>query len=227
MPAEEAIMPNTSLIFSGGLAPNDATLNAARAIQNVDLVIAADSGLHAAQKLEMHVDFVIGDFDSVDASALARATSAHTQTIRHSADKDFTDLESALLFAADKKSERIVIVTAGGGRLDHQFGFVAAMFNPKLREIKVEALWHTSRLFALQGPATLDVTTQIGDTIALQSFSDKSAKISTTGLRWQLTDESLANFETRGVSNIATENQVSVSFESGQLLVIHQPKGTP
>ena len=227
MPAEEAIMPNTSLIFSGGLAPNDATLNAARAIQNVDLVIAADSGLHAAQKLEMHVDFVIGDFDSVDASALARATSAHTQTIRHSADKDFTDLESALLFAADKKSERIVIVTAGGGRLDHQFGFVAAMFNPKLREIKVEALWHTSRLFALQGPATLDVTTRIGDTIALQSFSDKSAKISTTGLRWQLTDESLANFETRGVSNIATENQVSVSFESGQLLVIHQPKGTP
>ena len=220
-------MPNTSLIFSGGLAPNDATLNAARAIQNVDLVIAADSGLHAAQKLEMHVDFVIGDFDSVDASALARATSAHTQTIRHSADKDFTDLESALLFAADKKSERIVIVTAGGGRLDHQFGFVAAMFNPKLREIKVEALWHTSRLFALQGPATLDVTTQIGDTIALQSFSNKSAKISTTGLRWQLTDESLANFETRGVSNIATENQVSVSFESGQLLVIHQPKGTP
>ncbi len=220
-------MPNTSLIFSGGLAPNDATLNAARAIQNVNLVIAADSGLHAAQKLEMHVDFVIGDFDSVDASALARATSAHTQTIRHSADKDFTDLESALLFAADKKSERIVIVTAGGGRLDHQFGFVAAMFNPKLREIKVEALWHTSRLFALQGPATLDVTTQIGDTIALQSFSDKSAKISTTGLRWQLTDESLANFETRGVSNIATENQVSVSFESGQLLVIHQPKGTP
>ena len=220
-------MPNTSLIFSGGLAPNDATLNAARAIQNVNLVIAADSGLHAAQKLEMHVDFVIGDFDSVDASALARATSAHTQTIRHSADKDFTDLESALLFAADKKSERIVIVTAGGGRLDHQFGFVAAMFNPKLREIKVEALWHTSRLFALQGPATLDVTTQIGDTIALQSFSDKSAKILATGLRWQLTDESLANFETRGVSNIATENQVSVSFESGQLLVIHQPKGTP
>ena len=218
-------MPNTSLIFSGGLAPNDATLNAARAIQNVNLVIAADSGLHAAQKLEMHVDFVIGDFDSVDASALARATSAHTQTICHSADKDFTDLESALLFAADKKTERIVIVTAGGGRLDHQFGFVAAMFNPKLREIKVEALWHTSRLFALQGPATLDVTTQIGDDIALQSFSDKSEKISTTGLRWQLTNESLANFETRGVSNMATANQVSISVELGQLLIIHQPKG--
>ena len=226
MPAEEAIMPNTSLIFSGGLTPNDATLDIARTIQNVDLVIAADSGLHTAQRLNMHVDFVVGDFDSVDASALARATSAHTQAIRHSADKDFTDLESALLLAVDKNSQHIIIVTAGGGRLDHQFGFVAAMFNPKLCNCKVEALWQSNRLFALQGPATCDFATQIGDTVALQSFSNKSEKISTSGLQWQLTNESLNNFETRGVSNIATKEQVSVSVELGQLLVIHQPKGT-
>jgi len=226
MPAEEAIMPNTSLIFSGGLTPNDATLEIVRTIQNVDLVIAADSGLHTAQKLNMHVDFVVGDFDSVDASALARATSAHTQAIRHSADKDFTDLESALLLAVDKNSQHIIIVTAGGGRLDHQFGFVAAMFNPKLRNCKVEALWQSNRLFALQGPANCDIATQVGDTVAIQSFSDKSEKISTTGLQWQLTNESLNNFETRGVSNIATKEQVSVSVELGQLLVIRQPKGT-
>ena len=226
MPAEEAIMPNTSLIFSGGLTPNDATLDIARTIQNVDLVIAADSGLHTAQKLNMRVDFVVGDFDSVDASALARATSAHTQAIRHSADKDFTDLESALLLAVDKNSQHIIIVTAGGGRLDHQFGFVAAMFNPKLCNCKVEALWQNNRLFALQGPATCDFATQVGDTVALQSFSNKSEKISTSGLQWKLTNESLNNFETRGVSNIATNEHVSVSVELGQLLVIHQPKGT-
>ncbi|MFM8663133.1 MAG: hypothetical protein ACKODI_04710 [Acidimicrobiaceae bacterium] len=50
--------------------------------------------------------------------------------------------------------------------------------------------------------------------------------MTTTGLQWQLIDESLNNFETRGVSNIATTEQVSVSVELGQLLVIHQPKGT-
>ena len=219
-------MHYTSLIFSGGLTPNDATLEIARTIQNVNLVIAADSGLHAAQKLNMHVDFVVGDFDSVDAFALARATSAHTQAIRHSADKDFTDLESALLLAVDKNSQHIIIVTAGGGRLDHQFGFIAAMFNPKLRNCKVEALWQNNLLFALQGPANCDIATHVGDTVAIQSFSDKSEKISTTGLQWQLTNESLNNFETRGVSNIATKEQVSVSVELGQLLVIHQPKGT-
>ena len=218
-------MVNTTLIFSGGLPPNDATLEATRAIQNVNLVIAADSGLHTAQKLDMHVDVVIGDFASVDATALARATSAHTQTIRHSADKDFTDLESALLFAADQKTERIVIITAGGGRLDHQFGVVSAMFNPKLHEINVEALWNDAHLFALQGSAACEFTVEIGDTIGLQSFSNKSEKIFTTGLRWQLNDATLTNFETRGVGNIAITEQVSVSVELGQLLVIHQPKG--
>jgi thiamine pyrophosphokinase len=131
-----------------------------------------------------------------------------------------------LLLAVDKNSQHIIIVTAGGGRLDHQFGFVAAMFNPKLRNCKVEALWHDNRLFALQGPATCGFATQVGDTVALQSFSNKSEKISTTGLQWQLTNESLNNFETRGVSNIAIKEQVSVSVELGQLLVIHQPKGT-
>jgi thiamine pyrophosphokinase len=225
MPARKAKMPNTSLIFSGGPTPSDVTLNIARAIQNVDLVIAADSGLHTAQKLNMHVDFVIGDFDSVDSSALARATSAHTQAIRHSTDKDFTDLESALLLAADKNSQHIVIVTAGGGRLDHQFGFVAAMFNPKLRNCRVEALWQNNRLFALQGPARCEIAAQVGDSIALQSFSNTAEKISTTGLKWQLNNESLNNFETRGVSNIAISEQVLVSVELGQLLVIQQPNG--
>ena len=43
MPAEEANMVNTSLIFAGGLAPNDATLKVVREIKNVNLVIAADS----------------------------------------------------------------------------------------------------------------------------------------------------------------------------------------
>jgi thiamine pyrophosphokinase len=60
----------------------------------------------------------------------------------------------------------------------------------------------------------------------LQSFSNKSEKVSTTGLQWQLTNDALNNFETRGVSNVATKEQVSISVGLGQLLVIHQPKGT-
>ena len=222
MPAEEATMFNTSLIFSGGPPPNDATLDIVRAITDVNLVIAADSGLHTAQKLNLKVDAVIGDLDSVSESALARATSEGTQIIRHNRDKDFTDLNLALLYAAEHESQKIVIVTAGGGRLDHQFGVVAAMFNPTLAKIDIEAIWHDSQLFALQGPKKLTFSTIIGDFVGLQSFSDTSKKITTTGLRWLLKGEQLTNHETRGVSNEATDLEVSISLESGQLLVTRQ-----
>ena len=66
-------MPKTFLIFAGGLALSDATVLAVRKIEQVELVIAADSGLHAAQKLGLMTDVVIGDMDSVDTNALAEA----------------------------------------------------------------------------------------------------------------------------------------------------------
>jgi thiamine pyrophosphokinase len=224
MPAEEAIMVNTSLIFAGGLAPSDSTLHAARKIEKVELVIAADSGLHTAQKLGLRIDVIIGDMDSVDANALAEAKSRGTKIIQHDRDKNFTDLHSALLFAAECGTKRIVVVTAGHGRLDHQLGVIAAMFDPLLRQIQVEAIWDNEEIFALQGPASCEFSAEVEDIVGLQAFSATAMGISTTGLRWQLLNEQLANHETRGVSNEATQTQVAISVLTGQLLVIHQKK---
>ena len=224
MPAEEAIMVNTSLIFAGGLAPSDLTLHAVNKIEQVELVFAADSGLHIAQKLGLHVDAIIGDMDSVDVNALAEAKSRGTKIIQHDRDKNFTDLHSALLYAAECGTKKIVVVTAGGGRLDHQLGVIAAMFDPLLRNTQVEAIWDNSEIFALQGPASCEFSAEVEDIVGLQAFSASAIGISTTGLRWQLHNEQLANHETRGVSNEATEKRISVSLVSGQLLVIHQMK---
>ena len=224
MPAEEAIMVNTSLIFAGGLAPSDLTLHAVNKIEQVELVFAADSGLHIAQKLGLHVDAIIGDMDSVDVNALAEAKSRGTKIIQHDRDKNFTDLHSALLYAAECGTKKIVVVTAGGGRLDHQLGVVAAMFDPQLRQTQVEAIWDNSEIFALQGPASCEFSAEVEDIVGLQAFSASAIGISTTGLRWQLHNEQLANHETRGVSNEATEKRITVSLVSGQLLVIHQMK---
>ena len=224
MPAEEAIMVNTSLIFAGGLAPSDSTLHAVNKIEQVELVFAADSGLHIAQKLGLHVDAIIGDMDSVDVNALAEAKSRGTKIIQHDRDKNFTDLHSALLYAAECGTKKIVVVTAGGGRLDHQLGVIAAMFDPLLRNTQVEAIWDNSEIFALQGPASCEFSAEVEDIVGLQAFSASAIGISTTGLRWQLHNEQLANHETRGVSNEATEKRISVSLVSGQLLVIHQMK---
>jgi thiamine pyrophosphokinase len=101
-------------------------------------------------------------------------------------------------------------------------GVLAAMFNPTLAKIDVEAIWNDSQLFALQGPKSLTFSANIGDLVGIQSFSDISKKITTTGLRWPLKGEQLTNHETRGVSNEANELKVSISLEAGQLLIARQ-----
>ena len=56
-------------------------------------VIAADSGLHLAEPLGLSVSTVVGDMDSVDATALAAVEALGTQVLRFSPDKDASDAE--------------------------------------------------------------------------------------------------------------------------------------
>ena len=220
-------MVKTALIFAGGIPPRETTLKSVRALADVQLVIAADSGLHTAQQLGMKVDVVIGDMDSVDSTALDMAKLAGAKIVLHHRDKNLTDTHAALLYAGEHAAERIVVVTAGGGRLDHQLGLVAAMFDPILKSSRVEALWDDSHLYALQGLTQCEWVAQHGDVVGLQAFGGYATGISTTGLRWQLNNETLMAHSTRGVSNEITATQVKITVETGQLLIIHQKKEQP
>ncbi len=86
------------------------------------LVIAADSGLHHAADLNIAVDIVIGDMDSVDPTALANAVNQGSRTETHPFNKDRTDLELAIDAALKSGARNLLIVGAHTGRLDHLLG---------------------------------------------------------------------------------------------------------
>src|SRR2546429_8303809 len=73
-------------------------------------VVAADSGLHLADILDLHVDRVVGDMDSADPAAVDAADRAGAAIERHPAEKDATDLELAVLAAERQGVDRVVIV---------------------------------------------------------------------------------------------------------------------
>ncbi len=90
-------MGRVALVFAGGDPP---PANAREGLGPVDLVIAADSGLHHALAFGADVDFVVGDLDSADPQAVNAAVAAGASVVRHPAAKDATDLELALRVAA-------------------------------------------------------------------------------------------------------------------------------
>jgi len=211
---------NTALIFAGGNAPLP---HLSKFLPQAQWRIAADSGLDHALALGVTPDVVVGDSDSVSNQALALAHSLDIEFISAPTDKDFTDTELALSHAVHLGAQKIVVVSAGGGRFDHAHGLLASLFHPEWAHIHIEAFIDTAHVFALHGPSSLHIEGKQNSLVALHAMNGIAHGISTEGLRWQLRNESLAPWVSRGVSNELTGTSGDISLQSGALLVV-QPE---
>jgi thiamine pyrophosphokinase len=113
-------------VFTGGLYP--APEQAAHIFSKAglpDYVIAADSGLYAAeayqQRYHFEINCITGDMDSLGSpDALSRYSNEIID--RHPRDKDDTDTELALRKAALRRgvdAGPVILIGGAGGRLDH------------------------------------------------------------------------------------------------------------
>jgi len=207
----------TAVVVLGGNPPTRAIKQHIPAHQ---LVIAADSGLHGAIDLGLRVNVVIGDMDSVDKAVLAAVEANGTTVTQLPRDKDSTDAELALLKAVEMGATKIVLITKGGGRLDHELGVFAVLQNPNLRHCTIQAMWDNSMLHLIHGPAAVTITGNLGSNVGLIAAGGTASGISTTGLKWTLANESLTPHSSRGISNQLTEETATISVQTGSLFVV-------
>jgi thiamine pyrophosphokinase len=188
-------------------------------------VIAADSGLHVASTLGLHVDHLVGDLDSTETSAVDAAVASGTTVDRHPAEKDATDLELAFDSALARGAQRLVLVDGGGDRLDHLLGNLLLLASAMLSGVAVEAFCGTARIAVARGgdPPTA-IAGPPGSFVSLLPIGGPARGIVTEGLRYPLNREELAPGTTRGVSNELVGHAASVRLTGGTLLVV-QPFG--
>ena len=208
---------STTIVVIGGDSPVSGVANV---LPPHDFVVAADSGLHGARALGLKVNAVVGDMDSVDEQLLADTQSAGAIIMRAPRDKDATDTELALLFAADRGAKRIIVVTGGGGRLDHQLGVINVLFHPGLVAVSMEMFWGSTHVHALRGPGRAVLHGRPGEVVGLLPIGGDASGITTDGLKWPLNDEIILAYSTRGVSNELVGTEAHISLTSGQLLII-------
>lgn len=205
---------STALVVLGGAG---ITADVLASLPQHDVVIAADSGVDVAHALGLHITAVVGDMDSVHPTALAAVEALGATVIRHPREKDASDAELALLHAAQAGAQRIVMLSGGGGRLDHQLGIFAVMFLDELRYCVVEARIGTSRLYAVR--TAISITAPIGATVGLIPFGGDVDGITTTGLQWPLHNDTLHVAASRGISNRAVAETLSIAIRTGRLFV--------
>lgn len=191
------------------------------AIPDSCLVVAADSGVDLAQRLGAAPDVVVGDLDSASPEGLRRAVDAGAEVQRHPRDKDATDLELALRFAAATGTRRIVLVGGEGGRLDHLLGNALLLASPALDGIEVR--WHldgtTVHTVRPSTPAVVEGAS--GDLLSLLPVGGPARGVRTAGLRWALHGDTLSPGSTRGISNELVTPRATIAVDEGVLLAVH------
>jgi thiamine pyrophosphokinase len=205
----------TVLVLAGGDLV-DASLRAQ--LPAADSVIAADSGLEQAARLGLAVDYVVGDFDSVDPAALLDAERAGATIERHPAAKDHTDLELALLVAQRLGATRVVIVGGAGGRIDHELANLLLLGAPAYESLHLEAIGAGGRIVAVHDRIALEGAP--GDLVTLLAVGQPARGVRTEGLLYPLQGETLEPGSTRGVSNVFVESSATVELTSGVLLAV-------
>jgi thiamine pyrophosphokinase len=93
--------------------------------ESFNLVLGADKGALYAQTLNVTLDAVIGDMDSLP--NFKKTDITNVKVISYPVRKDETDLELALHYAQQQGADHIVMVGTMGGRIDMTIGNLLLM----------------------------------------------------------------------------------------------------
>ena len=182
-------------------------------------VIAADSGAELARTLELSVDLVVGDMDSISSETLAEIE--HVE--RHAAEKDATDLELALVAALRLEPERVLVLGGGGGRLDHLLGGLLLLAAEAYAGVRVDAQFGAAAVHVVRGERT--IYGEPGELISLLAVHGPATRVVTDGLVYPLRSETLEPGSSRGISNVFATPEARIALERGVLLAV-RPTGT-
>lgn len=208
---------NETVVVIAGAAP--IAPQAARAVPDAAVVIAADGALDYALAAGLAPAGLVGDLDSVSEAGLQWAR-AHATIARHDPDKDQTDTELALAMALDLHPARLVLIGAGE-RLDHTLAAIGALGQPHLTSIPViEGWWGGQRLRVVHGPGQATIDVGAGATLSLLALHGPCTGVTISGVRWPLVAADLSPMIGVGLSNVAVDTEVDVRVSTGVLTIL-------
>jgi thiamine pyrophosphokinase len=190
------------------------------AVAAAEFVVGIDGGTRTLLQLGLVPTHVTGDFDSLGEEERAMLT-AQGVAVHPTPDQDFTDLDKALAFSFHTlDADSVAVFGATGGRLDHTYSVLSTLVKYG-RDHHLYLVDGFGETFALDqgGTLVLDEPDLVGRKLSLMALGPVDG-ITTTGLRWPLSSESLAPGIRDGTLNEIVAETVTITHGSGDLLVM-------
>ena len=212
------------IIFAGAERPESDKLR--EIAKGADILVAADSGLIAAEDAGLKVDWVVGDMDSlssVDTNYHIRLEKYPPEKVlRFPPDKDFTDTELAFNLLREKGCDEIWLTGGGGGRIDHLLA-IRSLFERENHpdrwfpgNVEIRSVKKGQTLSAVLPPESL---------VSVFPSGVKPWEAESSGLKWPLKGLSW-NPGSFSLSNVAINGPFEIRSIQGRFLVFmeHIPK---
>jgi thiamine pyrophosphokinase len=201
------------IIFTGGEGPGPE--KSRRLAAGAGLIVAADSGLLAAERAGIRPGWILGDMDSLDDPGRLEAYPPG-RVLPYPRNKDHTDTELAFSFLTERGCDEIWLLGGGGGRLDHLLA-LRSLFE---RE-PCPARWFTAGedLYCLRGPGELALSLKAGGLVSVFPLGPGPWEARSGGLKWPL-DGLPWDRGFFGLSNVAETGDFSIRALSGRFLVV-------
>jgi thiamine pyrophosphokinase len=209
------------VVAHGDVLPSDRTVIGAK-----DYVVAADGGALALERWKVLPHLVVGDMDSLGDAGVERFARQGVPVAKFSAEKNESDLELAVAHAIAVGATEIVLLGAlGGERRDHETANLLLLADPGYEGVRLEARRGGLRIRAIRGNGSLSVTGPVGALVTLLPVNGDAEGVTTDGLRYPLSNETLQFGRARGLSKEVASLPAHVTLHKGSLLVFEIPQG--
>jgi thiamine pyrophosphokinase len=188
-------------------------------ISNIDQWIGVDRGISYLLDVEIEPDIIFGDYDSLFEHHHDFILN-HKNSYKYNSEKDESDLELAIKWALERKPHKVNIFGATGGRIDHMLGNIGLLALSIHTNTPVYIIDKINMLTIIKNGKTVITKSPEYKYISFLPFTEAVTGITLTGFKYPLLDYDLFLGSTRCISNELVEEECTISFNSGILILI-------
>lgn len=187
-----------------------------------DCIIGVDKGLEFCYRNHVIPDWILGDFDSISKEVIDWYREQQENPIRqYKPEKDDTDTRLGMELALKLGSDKIFLLGATGGRLDHYMGNLQSLLITAMEEKEGWILDEQNAITVRRaGKICIHKEEQFGKYVSFFSMGDEVTGLSLKGFQYPLDGYTLKNSDGIAVSNQLLDDCGIIEFETGYLMMV-------
>ena len=189
--------------------------------EETEFIIGVDKGLEFLYEHDIKPDYIVGDFDSVSRELVDYYREELNVPIREfNPVKDASDTEIALRLCLGLNRKSILILGGTGNRIDHLWANVQCLQIALQAGVDARIVDSHNQIRLLDSDITLKKSEAFGPYFSLFPLEMPVDELSIRGAKYPLQNHFLKPSDSLCVSNEFAEDEVTISFVYGKVILM-------